>query len=233
MDGLFALPVQGVVGSSGLANVRDFQFPLPLQSATASAKEIFTVYQKLGEEIHGREYSSSVFDVAAWHGNYAPYKYDLLKFCAVNTVTFDHMDPCIGTVLSVFPDLVALSAGASTLDFVVFVPQRKVAFDTFRPPNLHRNCMPEILGVISGTYDARPTMLEPGGATLHNLMTPHGPFPDVLETQSSRGSNVVDEPAWGSLAFMFECRLPMRLTHLASLPEMEQQSYPSAWHRMN
>jgi homogentisate 1,2-dioxygenase len=240
MDGLFTLPAQGVVGSSGLANVRDFQYPVAREAnGSASVQGTtdrcdgsgeFTVFHKLCETLHGRVYgSSSIFDVAAWQGNYSPFKYDLLKFCAVNTVTYDHMDPCIGTVLSVLHD----GSGTSSVDFAVFVPQRRVAVDTFRPPNLHRNCMAEVLGVVSGSYDARPKLLAPGGATLHNLMTPHGPFPDVLERHAATGTNAVEEPVHGSLSFLLEARLPMRLTQIGAHAEGQERSYALAWQQMS
>ncbi len=140
----------------------------------------FEICNKYQGNLFVAKQSHSPFDVVGWHGNYAPYKYDLAHFNAVNTVTFDHPDPSIFTVLTVKSG----QPGVALADFVIFPPRWMVGEDTFRPPYYHRNCMAEFMGLISGGYDAKNEGFVPGGASLHSIMTPHGPDADVFHAAS-------------------------------------------------
>ncbi|CAG8433256.1 4139_t:CDS:10 [Diversispora eburnea] len=189
-DNHFELPDLGPIGANGLANPRDFQTPI--------------AYYEKDNLNNDYNVDHSPFDVIAWHGNYVPYKYDLAKFCPLNSVSFDHMDPSIFTVLtckSAFP-------GTAIADFVAFPPRWVVQDNTFRPPYYHRNCMSEFLGLIKGTYDAKVEGFLPGGAS---FMTPHGPDAITFE----RASNEELKPvriAETALAFMFESSLMLGIT---------------------
>jgi len=221
-DGLFVLPDQGMIGTSGLASSRDFRIPVAAYDKTEVESRTFIIYHKFGGVFHIREFKYSVFDVVAWRGTYTPYKYNLANFCAVNTVTYDHMDPCIGTLLTVRDD-----AKAFALSLICFAPQRRVAKKTFRPPNLHRNCLMEFLVVLRGVYEARPHLVPPGGATLHNTGTPHGPFPDVYERNLNATDEVL-ESIEENFSLMVEARLPMVLTQYAKR-ELNCFSYATSW----
>jgi homogentisate 1,2-dioxygenase len=149
----------------------------------------------------------SPFDVVAWHGNYVPYKYDLKNFCVVNTVSYDHMDPSIFTVLT----CPTTKPGVALCDFVIFPPRWSVAENTFRPPYYHRNCMSEFMGLILGRYEAKEEGFAPGGATLHSMMTPHGPDANCFEDWTHRQLGPI-RVAEGTQAFMFESSLSLALT---------------------
>src|SRR5678816_4204516 len=100
----------------------------------------------------------SPLDVVAWHGNYYPFKYDLARFNAINTVSFDHVDPSIFTVLTSVSD----TQGVANVDFVIFPPRWTVAEHTFRPPYFHRNVMSEFMGLVHGLsliHISEPTRL--------------------------------------------------------------------------
>ncbi|MFK8138583.1 MAG: homogentisate 1,2-dioxygenase [Bdellovibrionales bacterium] len=189
------LPDLGPIGSSGLAAPRDFQAPTAY--AESSEKRAELVYKFQGN-FFSSDLSSSPLDVEAWHGNYYPYKYDLKKFNTINSVSFDHPDPSIFTVLSSPSN----TPGKANLDFVIFPPRWMVAENTFRPPYYHRNIMSEYMGLIHGVYDAKETGFLPGGASLHNSMTAHGPDSDVFK----KASEAKLEPVYqaDTLAFMFE-----------------------------
>jgi homogentisate 1,2-dioxygenase len=165
----------------------------------------------------------SPFDVVAWVGNSAPYKYDLSLFNVMNTVSFDHPDPSIFTVLTSPSDL----EGTANVDFVIFPPRWMVAENTFRPPYYHRNIMSEFMGLIEGTYDAKEHGFVPGGMSLHNCMTPHGPEAEVFE----KASNAELEPQRyeNTLAFMFESRYPIAPTQYAMSADIRQQDYLACW----
>jgi homogentisate 1,2-dioxygenase len=167
----FKLPDLGPIGANGLANVRDFRTPTAWCSEGEDATGEWKVTHKfLGKFFEARQ-AFSPFDVVAWHGNYAPYKYDLAKFCPVNAVVYDHLDPSIFTVLTCPSE----DPGTAVADFVIFPPRWCVQEHTFRPPYYHRNCMTEYMGLIRGDYDAKAEGFVPGGGSLHSCMTPHGP----------------------------------------------------------
>jgi homogentisate 1,2-dioxygenase len=158
----------------------------------------------------------SPLDVVAWHGNYAPYKYDLARFNCINTVSFDHPDPSIYTVLT-----------ALNCDFAIFPPRWLVAEHTFRPPWFHRNIYNEFMGLIRGTYDAKAEGFLPGGASLHNCMSGHGPDAETFE----RASTAELKPQYlaDTLAFMFETRLVLRPTRYAMESRVLQHEYYECW----
>ena len=178
----------------------------------------WTVICKFGGDFSQYTQDHTPFDVVAWHGNYVPFKYDLNNFAAVGSITFDHPDPSIFTVLSVQSN----EPGQAILDFVIFPPRWLVGEDTFRPPYFHRNTMSEFMGNIAGTYDAKEKGFIPGASSLHSCMTGHGPEAEVFD----KASNAELKPAFigqGSLAFMFETCYQMRLTTFAQEENVDHE----------
>lgn len=220
-EGHFKLPDLGPIGANGLANPRDFEYPVAWYEDRTST---FTSILKFQGKFFTSMREHSPFDVVAWHGNYLPFKYDLSKFCPVNAVLYDHSDPSIFTVLTV-PSAIA---GVAVVDFVVFPPRWLVAENTFRPPYFHRNCMNEFMGSIKGSYDAKEGF-RPGCASLHVCMTPHGP------DRASYLANVdpsTDAPARipdTSLAFMFETNNVPLVTPFALLTDFLETDYTTCW----
>lgn len=203
-QGHFQLPDLGPIGANGLANPRDFEHPV----ACYEDKDCkWNSMQKFMGELFDCELDHSPFDVVAWHGNYIPYKYNCKNFCTINSVSFDHIDPSIFTVLT----CQSLEPGVAVADFVIFPPRWSVHSSTFRPPYYHRNTMTEFMGNIRGQYEAKPTGFLPGGATLHSCMIGHGPDAATYEKASTVDlkSEYLGE---GNLAFMFESCYGMRLT---------------------
>lgn len=203
-DNHFRLPDLGPIGANGLANPRDFQTPV----ACFEDKEVkdFKIVTKFQGALFLAKQKHSPFDVVAWHGNYVPYKYDLTKFMVINSVSFDHCDPSIFTVLT----CPSSKTGTAIADFVIFPPRWSVQENTFRPPYYHRNCMSEFMGLILGKYEAKDAFMA-GGASLHSMMTPHGPDKQCFEG----ASNAILKPeriADGTQAFMFESSLSMAVT---------------------
>jgi homogentisate 1,2-dioxygenase len=216
----FALPNRGAIGANGLANARDFKTPV---AAFEDLEAPGALTFKWGGEFFDCALDHSPLDVVAWHGNYAPYKYDLRLFCPMGALLFDHPDPSINTVLT----SASSEAGVANVDFVIFPDRWQVAEHTFRPPWHHVNVMSEFMGLIFGKYDAKPEGFEPGGMSLHNAFCPHGP--DAIAYENARASELTPEKLSGSLAFMFESRLPQHLTdHAASLPTL-QKDYADCW----
>ncbi|XP_049876118.1 homogentisate 1,2-dioxygenase [Pectinophora gossypiella] len=204
-DGHFKLPDLGPIGANGLANPRDFLTPV----ARYHDVEIpgFKIINKYQGALFVAEQNHSPFDVVAWHGNYVPYKYDLSKFMVINSVSFDHCDPSIFTVLT----CPSTKPGVAIADFVIFPPRWSVQENTFRPPYYHRNCMSEFMGLILGSYEAKEGGFLPGGASLHSMMTPHGPDDQCFKT-ASNAELVPQKIAVGTQAFMFESSLSLAIT---------------------
>jgi homogentisate 1,2-dioxygenase len=214
------LPELGPIGSNGLANPRDFLTPV---AAYEDKEGRFELVAKFNGQLWAAEISHSPLDVVAWHGNYAPYKYDLSLFNTINTVSFDHPDPSIFTVLTSPSD----TPGTANVDFVIFPPRWMVAENTFRPPWFHRNIMSEYMGLIHGAYDAKAEGFVPGGGSLHNSMSGHGPDAATFE----RASEVALAPhkIENTLAFMFESRYIIRPTaHALAAPQL-QKNYLECW----
>lgn len=216
----FRLPELGPIGANGLANSRDFLTPV---AAYEDREGAFEVIAKFLGRLWRAEIDHSPLDVVAWHGNYAPYKFDMARFQCINTVSFDHPDPSIFTVLSAPSGI----AGVSNVDFVIFPPRWMVAEQTFRPPWFHRNMMNEFMGLIHGQYDAKAEGFLPGGASLHNCMSGHGPDAETFE----RASKADLKPHYidGTLAFMFETRLPVQATRFALESKILQHEYFECW----
>ncbi len=217
----FRLPDLGPIGANGLANPRDFE--------TSGAwfedrDEPFTVIQKFQGGLWQTRLDHSPFDVVAWHGNLAPYRYDLTRFNTINTVSFDHPDPSIFTVLTSPSD----TPGTANCDFVIFPPRWMVAEGTFRPPWFHRNVMSEFMGLIAGAYDAKEGGgFVPGGASLHNQMNGHGP--DQASYEKAVASDLKPVKIDGTMAFMFETRHVVRTTARAQTSPTMQLDYDDVW----
>lgn len=208
-QGHFQLPELGPIGSNCLANARDFQ--APVADFDEDGRGDWTLYAKFAGALFRARQNHSPFDVVAWHGLYYPYKYDLGRFNAIGSISFDHVDPSVYTVLSAPSDHV----GTAIADFVIFPPRWLVQEDTFRPPWYHRNTMSEFMGLIQGDYDAKTGGgFKPAGASLHNVMSSHGPDAETHEKASSDDlkPRKVGE---GSMAFMFESCLMIGVTDWA------------------
>lgn len=217
----FQLPDLGPIGANGLANPRDFLYPVAAYEDTEGDMEIVA---KFGGQLWSAPCSHSPLDVVAWHGNYAPYKYDLSKFNTIGTVSFDHPDPSIFTVLTSPSGI----PGTANIDFVIFPPRWMVATDTFRPPWFHRNLMSEFMGLIHGVYDAKDAGgFDPGGASLHNCMSAHGPESAVFEKASA--ADLKPQYLDNTMAFMLESRFVMRPTSFAMESRMLQKDYHKCW----
>ena len=216
----FRLPDLGPIGANGLANSRDFLTPV---AGYEDREGSFEVIAKFLGKLWRARFDHSPLDVVAWHGNYAPYKYDMARFNCINTVSFDHPDPSIFTVLTSPSGL----PGTANVDFVIFPPRWMVAEHTFRPPWFHRNMMNEFMGLILGQYDAKAEGFVPGGASLHNCMSGHGPDAETF----ARASKAELKPHYidGTLAFMFETRLPVRPTRFALEEKILQHEYYECW----
>jgi len=214
----FRLPELGPIGANGLANPRDFETPAAWFEDSDEPTEV--IQKSLGH-LWTTTLDHSPLDVVAWHGNYAPCRYDLSRFNTIGTVSFDHPDPSIFTVLT-SPSNVA---GRANADFVIFPPRWMVAEDTFRPPWFHRNVMSEAMGLISGAYDAKAEGFAPGGLSLHNRMSGHGP--DVDSWKKASGAELKPAKIEGTMAFMVETCWPYRPTEWAL--ERAQPDYDEAW----
>jgi homogentisate 1,2-dioxygenase len=216
----FDLPERGPIGANGLANERDFKAP---QAAFEERGHTVQVVQKFGGNLWAADYDHSPLDVVAWHGNYAPYKYDTASFMVLGTVSFDHPDPSIYTVLTSASD----SPGLANVDFVIFAPRWLVGEDTFRPPWFHRNVMSEYMGLVRGAYDAKAEGFTPGGASLHNTFASHGPDAETYARAST--AELRPQKLDGSLAFMFESRWTIVPTRQAMEAGHRQADYDSVW----
>ena len=218
--GAFTLPERGPIGANCLANARDFLTPV---AAYEERDEESRLFVKWGGEMWSCDLSHSPLDVVAWHGNYAPYKYDLRRFSPVGPLLFDHADPSIFTTLTSPSE----TSGTANVDFVLFPDRWLVSEDTFRPPWYHMNVMSEFMGLVFGVYDAKPQGFVPGGISLHNCMAPHGPDAEAFQ----RASTVELEPERlrGTLAFMFETRYPQRVTRFAAESPQLQADYADCW----
>ena len=217
---LFALPELGPIGADGLANARDFLTPVAWYEDRRTETESVV---KFAGNLWATTLDHSPLDVVAWHGNDAPCKYDLARFMTLGTVSFDHPDPSIFTVLTAPTD----TPGTANCDFVIFPPRWAVAEDTFRPPWFHRNLMSEFMGLIHGKYDAKAEGFLPGGASLHNSFAAHGPDRATFERASA--AELKPQKIADTLAFMFETRLVIRPTEFALGTPALQRDYDTCW----
>ncbi|MGA8161417.1 MAG: homogentisate 1,2-dioxygenase [Acidobacteriaceae bacterium] len=216
----FRLPDLGPIGANGLANPRDFLAPV---AAYEDREGDFRIIGKFLGRMWEAEIDHSPLDVVAWHGNCAPYKYDLARYNCINTVSFDHPDPSIYTVMT----SPSLQPGTANVDFAIFPPRWLVAEHTFRPPWFHRNMMNEFMGLVFGEYDAKAEGFLPGGASLHNCMSGHGPDAETWEKASKAELKPVKLE--NTLAFMFETGLPVRPTKFALETKILQHEYYECW----
>jgi homogentisate 1,2-dioxygenase len=216
----FTLPERGPIGANGLANERDFLAPTAAFEEGAGTVQ---VVQKFGGNLWAADYDHSPLDVVAWHGSYVPVKYDTADFMVIGTVSFDHPDPSIYTVLTSPTEV----PGLANADFVIFPPRWLVGEDTFRPPWYHRNVMSEFMGLVHGTYDAKAEGFLPGGASLHNTFTSHGPDAETFARAST--AELRPEKVDGTLAFMFESRWMIIPTRQAMQAAHRQPSYDAVW----
>ena len=216
----FRLPELGPIGSNGLANPRDFSSPV---AAYEDAQGPYQIIRKFGGRLWRNTQVASPFNVVAWHGNLAPCKYDTANFMTLGSISFDHPDPSIFTVLTSPSD----TPGVANCDFVIFPPRWMVAEDTFRPAWYHRNLMSEFMGLVHGQYDAKPEGFKPGGASLHNCMVPHGPDAQAFEKASTMA--LAPHKLDNTLAFMFESRWRFVPTDYAITCGALDPSYSDCW----
>ncbi len=216
----FRLPELGPLGSNGLANARDFLAPVARYEDVERPHTWVTRFQG---SLWSAEMGHSPLDVVAWNGNLTPLKYDLKHFNAFGSVGFDHPDPSIYTVLTSPSD----TPGTANCDFVAFPPRWLVAEDTFRPPWFHRNVMSEFMGLVHGVHDAKAEGFLPGGASLHNSMSPHGP--DAITVEKATAARLEPVKLDDSLAFMFETRYVIAPTLFAMETPLLQDDYNDCW----
>ena len=215
------LPDLGPIGANGLANPRDFQTPVAWYEDRAGD---FELVEKFAGHLWSARIDHSPLDVVAWHGNNAPYHYDLRRFNTIGSISYDHPDPSIFLVLQSISD----TPGVDVLDFVIFPPRWLVMENTFRPPWFHRNIASEFMGLIEGVYDAKAEGFAPGGASLHNCMSGHGPdavtWDKATAADTSRPAAITD-----TMAFMFETRAVIRPTRYALESPLLQRDYGRVW----
>jgi homogentisate 1,2-dioxygenase len=216
----FRLPELGPIGAQGLAQVRDFLAPVAAHEDTSGKCELVAKFQG---GLWATELRHSPLDVVAWHGDYVPYKYDLARFMVINTVSFDHADPSIFTVLT----SPSGQPGVANCDFVIFPPRWMVAEHSFRPPWFHRNVMSELMGLVHGVYDAKAEGFLPGGVSIHNCMSAHGP--DVATFERATAADLKPHRIDNTLAFMWESRWVFRPTRFALKAKELQKDYDRVW----
>ncbi|MFD7257427.1 homogentisate 1,2-dioxygenase [Streptomyces sp. NPDC059874] len=216
----FELPNLGPIGANGLAAARDFRAPVASYEDVERPTE---VVNKFCGNLWSATYDHSPLDVVAWHGTHVPYVYDLRRFNVIGSISYDHPDPSIFTVLTAPTD----TPGLAGVDFVVFAPRWLVGEDTFRPPYFHRNVMSEYMGLIEGAYDAKAEGFVPGGGSLHNMMSAHGPDRETFDRASA--AELKPQKIDDGLAFMFETRWPITATAQAAGADHLQRAYDDVW----
>lgn len=219
----FRLPELGPIGSNGLANARDFLAPTAAFDETPAPAGGYQIIKKYGGSLWACSQTHSPFNVVAWHGNLVPYKYDTAHFMTIGSISYDHPDPSIFTVLT----SPSGTPGTANCDFVIFPPRWMVAENTFRPPWYHRNLMSEFMGLVRGEYDAKPEGFKPGGASLHNCMVPHGP--DLESFEKASNAPLTPHKLENTLAIMFESRYRFVPTAFAMQGEALDAAYANCW----
>lgn len=216
----FRLPDLGLIGANGLASARHFLYPTAAFDDRSGDFQLITKFQG---KLWQTDIDYSPLNTVAWHGNYLPYKYDLRLFNSINTVSFDHPDPSIFTVLTSPSD----SKGVANCDFVIFPERWLVAEHSFRPPYFHRNIMSEFMGLITGAYDGKQDGFVPGGCSLHNSFCAHGP--DTKTVAKAREDTLKPVKVKNTLAFMFESRYPYQITEFALNTDLRERDYLACW----
>ena len=223
----FRLPELGPIGSNGLANARDFRAPMAAFDKAPVSGPGYDIVKKYGGRLWVASQVHSPFNVVAWHGNLVPYKYDTVNFMTIGSISYDHPDPSIFTVLTAPSD----TPGTANCDFVIFPPRWLVMEDTFRPPWYHRNLMSEFMGLVHGQYDAKPEGFRPGGMSLHNCMVPHGPDADAFDR--AKNATLAPHKLEHTLAFMLESRWCFKPTAFAlrggALDAALDKDYANCW----
>jgi len=219
----FRIPDLGPIGANGLANPRDFETPV---AWFEDREGKFEQVAKFAGNLWSTPMTHSPLDVVAWHGNYAPYRYDLRRFNTIGSISYDHPDPSIFTVLT----SPSGEPGVANCDFAIFPERWLVAENTFRPPWYHRNYMSEYMGLVYGQYDAKEEGFLPGGGSLHNQMSAHGPDLDAFEKASN--ADLAPQKLEGTMAFMFESRYIIRPTKFAMECAELQNDYFEVWQRL-
>ncbi|MBK9529302.1 MAG: homogentisate 1,2-dioxygenase [Acidobacteria bacterium] len=219
----FRIPDLGPIGANGLANPRDFETPVAWYEDREGS---FEQVAKFAGNLWSAPMTHSPLDVVAWHGNYAPYRYDLRRFNTIGSISYDHPDPSIFTVLT----SPSGESGVANCDFAIFPERWLVAENTFRPPWYHRNYMSEYMGLVYGQYDAKEEGFLPGGGSLHNQMSAHGPDLDAFEKASN--ADLAPQKLEGTMAFMFESRYIIRPTKFAMECSELQNDYFEVWQRL-
>lgn len=219
----FRLPDLGPIGANGLANPRDFETPV---AWFEDREDDFELVAKFGGNLWKCRIDHSPLDVVGWHGNYAPYRYNLRRFNTIGSISYDHPDPSIFTVLT----SPSGEAGVANVDFVIFPDRWLVAENTFRPPWYHRNVMSEYMGLCYGQYDAKEEGFVPGGGSLHNCMSAHGPDFDAFEKATN--ADLKPQKLSGTMAFMFESRYIIRPTRFAMETDALQSDYFEVWQKL-
>ena len=216
----FSLPEHGLVGVDANALPRDFEYPVARYDDDHHPTKLVA---KISGALFANDLQHSPFDVVAWHGNLAPYRYELRRFCALGPVIFDHPDPSIWTLLSSPSD----TPGTANLDFILFREHWRVAENTFRPPWFHSNVMSELMALIEGVYDAKAEGFVPGGISIHNSFIPHGPDSDAFK--SATEADLAPTKGPDSLAVMWESRYRWVPTSWAMALSELQDDYPERW----
>jgi len=216
----FELPCRGAIGANGLANERDFEYPVACIDENAPSGHLITKRNGCFVE---SELAHSPFDVVAWHGNFGPYRYDLDRFNSLGSISFDHPDPSIFTVLTSPSN----QAGVANCDFVIFSDRWLVAEHTFRPPYYHRNVMSEFMGLLRGRYDAKPGGFVKGGASLHVSGVAHGPDAEAYNREITRDE--VPQKLSDTMAFMFETSGVQKVTEFALKTKCRDKNYATCW----
>lgn len=224
-NGHFKIPDLGPIGANGLANPRDFLAPI---ASFEDREGDFNIINKFGGKLFVHSLNRSIFDVVAWHGNYYPYKYNLRLFNTMNTVSYDHPDPSIFTVLT----CQSLEPGVAVLDFVIFPPRWTVSEHTLRPPYYHRNCMTEYMGNIHGGYDAKGEGFGPGCGSMHSCMSAHGPDKQSFEKASESKLAPFRFPD-GNMQFMFETTYLLKIAPWALEEDKLDTAYLNCWSGFN
>jgi homogentisate 1,2-dioxygenase len=216
----FRLPDLGPIGSNGLANPRDMLAPVAAFEDVDRETELVA---KFGGHLWSTKLAHSPLDVVAWHGNYYPYKYDLARFNAMNTVSYDHPDPSIYCVLAA-PSAIP---GTANIEFALIGDRWTVARNTFRPPPFHRNVASEFVGLVKGRYIGKGDAFAPGCASLHNCMAGHGPDSESFE----RGSAASEDPQYleNTMTIVLETQLVIRPTAFAMETELRERDYYLHW----